>query len=140
MLSEPLTLECQATVVRGITSRLDFTWVRMDDDSEVVLRTVVGANSTGDSLVYIDSYTTPFLNESDIGVMYFCMISLNDGGLTILMDSTNFTLDIFSEDIYKICINYARVNVCIFVHVGRPASYYPRTFFTSRVFLLSYFL
>ena len=100
MLSEPLTLECQVIVVRGITSRLDFTWVRMDDDSEVILRTVVGANSTGDSLVYIDSYTTPFLNESDIGVMYFCMISLNDGRLEILMDSTNFTLDILSENTY----------------------------------------
>ena len=100
MLSEPLTLECQATVVRGITSRLDFTWVRMNDDSEVVLRTVVGANSTGDSLVYIDSYTTPFLNESDIDAVYFCVISLNDGGLEILMDSTNFTLDILSEYTY----------------------------------------
>ena len=97
-LSEPLTLECQATVVRGITSRLDFTWMRVDDDSEVVLRTVVGANNTGDSLVYIDSYTTPFLNESDIGAMYFCIISINDGGLDILMDSSNFTLDIFSKD------------------------------------------
>ena len=99
MLSEPLTLECQATVVRGITSRLDFTWTRIDDDSEVVLQTVVGINSTGDSLVYIDSYTTPFLNESDIDAMYFCIISLYDGLLEIVMDSSNFTLDtLFSED------------------------------------------
>ena len=101
ILNEPLTLECQVTVVRGITSRLDFRWVRMDNDSEIVVQTVVGANSTSDPQVYIDSYTTPFLNESDTGAMYFCMISLNDGRLEILMDSTNFTLDtLFSEDTY----------------------------------------
>ena len=97
ILNKPLTLECQVTVVRGITSRLDYRWVRVDDDSEIVVRIVVGANSTSDPQVYIDSYTTPFLNESDIGVMYFCMISLNDGGL--VMDSKNFTLDtLFSEE------------------------------------------
>ena len=119
------------TVVRGITSRLDFRWVRMDDDkdnndddddddddsenSEIVVQTVVGASSTSDPQVYIDSYTTPFLNESDTGTMYFCMISLNDGRLVILMDSTNFTLDtLFSEDTYIMEI-YACTCKCMYV-------------------------
>ena len=93
-LGEQLILQCQATSIRGITSRLDFVWTRIYDD-EVVVQTVMGANRTNDSLVYTDTYTTPMaLSESDIGTVYLCTISLNnDVGGEILTNSLNITLD-----------------------------------------------
>ena len=108
-LSDQLMLQCQATTVRGITSRLDFTWTRIDDDGEEVVhdQTMMGANRTNDSLVYTDTYTTPMaLSESDIGIVYLCTISLNsDVGGEILTNSLNITLD---KSISK--------HICMYVH------------------------
>ena len=93
-LSDQLILQCQATAVRGITSRLDFNWIRIDDDSEVVVQTVMGANRTNDSLIYTDTYTIPMaLSESDIGTVYLCTISLNNDEGEVLANSLNITLD-----------------------------------------------
>ena len=107
-LSDQLILQYRATSVRGITSRLDFMWTRItDDDGEEVVQTVMGANSTNDSLIYTDTYTTPVaLSESDIGTVYLCTISLNnDVGGEILTNSLNITLD---ESISK--------HMCMYVH------------------------
>ena len=105
-LSELLILECNATAVRGITSRLDFMWTRTDGDSEVVVRNVIGANTTGNSLVYTDTYTTPMaLSESDIGVVYLCAISLNDEQGEILSDSFNITLDASISKYMYVCMS-----------------------------------
>ena len=105
-LSEQLILQCQATTIRGITSRLDFMWTRIDDDGEEVVQTVMGANHTNDSLVYTDIYTTPMaLSESDVGTVYFCTISLNDDDGEILTNSLNITLD---ESIGK--------HMCMYIH------------------------
>ena len=86
-------MECNATVVRGVTSRLDFTW-RRDN------RTVRTAEGTSNSLMYIDNYTTGMLNESDIGVVYYCTASLDNEQGT--MATVNITLD---ESISKYTIH-----------------------------------
>ena len=103
-LSDQLTLECNATVVRGITSTLDFMWTRIDDDSEMIVQTVIGANTTGDSLVYTDTYTTPMtLRESDVGVVYICTVLLEQ----IIVNDFNITLDTFiSEYTYNLHFMY----------------------------------
>ena len=102
-LSEQLILQCQATSIRGITSRLDFMWT---NDDGVVVRTVMGANSTNDSLIYTDTYTTPMaLSESDIGTVYLCIISLNNDEGEVLDNSLNITLN---ESISK--------HMCMYVH------------------------
>ena len=94
-LNEQLTMRCNATSVRGIISRLDFTWTRIDDEREEIVQVVEEASRTGDSLVYIDTYTTPMvLNESDIGAVYICTISLNDAQENFVLDNfLNITLD-----------------------------------------------
>ena len=103
ILSEQLILQCQATSIRGITSRLDFMWT---NDDGVVVRTVMGANSTNDSLIYTDTYTTPMaLSESDIGTVYLCTISLNNDEGEVLTNSLNITLN---ESISK--------HMCMYVH------------------------
>ena len=105
-LSDQIMLQCQATTVRGITSRLDFIWTRIDDDGEEVVQTMMGANRTNDSLVYTDTYTTPMaLSESDIGTVYFCTISLNNDEGEVSDNSLNITLN---ESISK--------HMCMYVH------------------------
>ena len=103
-LSDQLILECNATAVRGITSRLDFMWIRTDDDSEMIVQNVTGANTTDDSLVYTDIYTTSMaLMESDIGVVYLCMITLNTKQPPITKE-LNITLDTSISE--YMCIPY----------------------------------
>ena len=112
ILSYQLTLECNATAVRGITSRLDFMWIRIDDDSEEIVRTVTGANTTGDSLVYTDTYTTPMaLREIDIGVVHLCMISL-DAEQETIVNEVNITLDTsISEYMYMMYTSCTHLTV-----------------------------
>ena len=97
-------MECNATVVRGVTSRLDFTW---RSDSRIV-RTAEGTRSTVNRLMYIDNYTTGMLNEGDIGVVYYCTASLDNEQGT--MATVNITLD---ESISKYTIYIACVYICI---------------------------
>ena len=111
-LSDRLTLECNATVTRGITSRLDFIWTRTDDGSEVIVQNVTGANTTGDSLVYTDTYTTEMaLMESDIGVTYMCTTILNiDVANDPLTDELNITLDTSISKYMSMCV-YHTINL-----------------------------
>ena len=116
ILNEQLTMQCNATTVRGVISRLDFTWTRYDDENEETLQTVEGANSTGDSLVYIDTYTTPVvLSENDIGAVYLCTMSLNDVQEEyVLDDSLNITLD---TSISKCMYNCKDTSSCQYIAV-----------------------
>ena len=104
-LSDQLTMECSATVVRGITSTLDFMWIRIDDDREMIVQNVTEANTTGDSLVYTDTYTTPMaLRESDIGVLYLCTVLLNsDQGNTV---DLNISLDTSISKYISMCVHF----------------------------------
>ena len=76
-LNEQLTMQCEATVTRGVTSPVDIVW-STNNGSEILQR-VDGANSTlrDDMLIFTDTYTTPMLNEDDNGMMYTCTVSIN---------------------------------------------------------------
>ena len=75
-LNEQLTMQCEATVTRGVTSPVDIIWSR--NNGTEMLQRVDGANSTlrGDMLVLTDIYTTPVLTENDNGMMYTCTVSI----------------------------------------------------------------
>ena len=76
-LNEQLTMQCEATVTRGVTSPVDIIWYR--NNGTEMLRRVDGASNTsrGDMLVFTDNYTTPILTEDDNGMMYRCTVSIN---------------------------------------------------------------
>ena len=76
-LNEQLTMQCEATVTRGVTSPVDIIWSR--NNGTEILQRVDGANSTSrrDMLVFTDNYTTPMLTEDDNGMMYACTVSIN---------------------------------------------------------------
>ena len=71
-VGQPLTLTCNVTTVRGITSRLDIVWSTNNNS----LRRVTNISSTtvGSSLVYRDSYTIPSLSVDDDEIDYECRL------------------------------------------------------------------
>ena len=97
-LYQPLTLQCEAAIVRGVTSRVDVVWVRIDNDSEVELQRMEGATSTSaredDLLLYTDSYTTAVLSVNDNNAVYKCIVSISDQQQVLLNTSLNVSLNI----------------------------------------------
>ena len=90
-VGQPLTLECNITTVRGITSRVDIVWSSNGEE----LRRIKGAivSFTSDSLVtYTDYYNALQLNTSDDGRVYQCKVFVNT--TPPLMDDDNITLDV----------------------------------------------
>ena len=93
-VSKPLTLDCNITTVRGITSRVDIVW----SSNGLELRKIEGieSNLTQDnSVLYMDSYTIPQLGTVDEGRIYQCGIIINQAVPIVL--NSNITLDVTGE-------------------------------------------
>ena len=69
------TLECNVIAVRGITSRVDISWLTFTG----IVRTVedVTANIVNNSAVYTDQLVTSPLSVNDSGRVYYCVVSIN---------------------------------------------------------------
>ena len=90
-VGQPLTLECNVTTVRGITSRVDIVW--SSDGSE--LMTIEGANvsfTSGSLETYSVIYNATQLNTSDDGRVLQCEVFVNTN--PPLMTDNNITLDV----------------------------------------------
>ena len=75
-VGESLMLECNATTVRGITSRLDILW--SSDDME--LNTIRGVNITSaidNSVSFTDTYTIQQLSTADENRRYQCEVLID---------------------------------------------------------------
>ena len=90
IVGESLTLQCEVTTVKGITSRVDIVW---SDNNGVLERTndttVTLVNSL---LVYNNSYTIPQLSTTDEGRVIHCEVVINTSPPVMANDST--TLDV----------------------------------------------
>ena len=80
-VGQPLTLQCAATTVRGITSRVDIVW-RDDNGIELQSNNVTAmeddvSSPMDDSLFYTDSYTISQLNTTDDGRVIQCEVVIN---------------------------------------------------------------
>ena len=69
-VGQSLTLQCEMTTVRGITSRVDIMWRR--NNTLVNSTRVTAINAVGSSPVYRDFYTISQLSTSHDGVTYEC--------------------------------------------------------------------
>ena len=88
-VSQSLTLQCNVTTVRGITSRVDIVWSSRGTElqrMENVLPTM------DNSLVYTDSYTISQLSTTDEGRVIQCQVVINAD--PSVMASDNITLDV----------------------------------------------
>ena len=99
-VSQPLTLQCEVTTVRGITSRVDIVW----SSNGTVLRRINYATATtmDNSLVYTDSYTISQLNTTDDDRVIQCEVVINVNPL--VMADSSITLDVTGEYYIIICI------------------------------------
>ena len=74
-VSQSLTLQCDVTTVRGITSRVDIVWssggVELDRANSLT------AAIMNDTVMYSDSYTTDPLNSNDNGRTIQCQVVIN---------------------------------------------------------------
>ncbi|XP_065911365.1 uncharacterized protein [Dysidea avara] len=90
-VSQSLTLKCSVTTVRGITSRVDIIW--SSDGTELERMEGVNISSTtGNSVVYTDTYYISQLNTTDDGREYQCEVVINTSPPVMANDSV--TLDV----------------------------------------------
>jgi len=77
-VGQSLTLQCNGTTVRGITSEVDIVW----RNGNTVLRRIDNMTLTTmeNSLVYNDSYTILQLSTTDDGDMYECRLVVRERG------------------------------------------------------------
>ena len=76
IVGQSLTLECNVTTVKGITSRVDIVW----NSNDTELERMEGVNistTTDNSVVYRDIYTISQLATTDNGTMYQCEVVIN---------------------------------------------------------------
>ena len=89
-VSQSLTLRCEVTTVRGITSRVDIVW--SSDGTELERMNNVSSTTMGNSPVYTDSYAISQLNTTDDGRVIQCEVVINTS--PSVMVSNNITLDV----------------------------------------------
>ena len=100
-VGQSLTLQCEVTTVRGITSRVDIVW--SSGGTELRRMNDVSSTMMGISLVYTDSYTISQLSTTDEGRVIQCEVVINAS--PSVMASDGITLDVTGE-----------INVCMHVY------------------------
>ena len=89
-VGQSLTLQCEVTTVRGITSRVDIVW--SSGGTELERMNNVSSTTMVNSLVYTDSYIISQLNTTDDGRVIQCEVVINASPSVMANDS--ITLDV----------------------------------------------
>ena len=92
-VGQSLTLQCEVTAVRGITSRVDIVWRSIGTELERM--NGVSSTTIDNSLVYTDSYTFSLLSEANDGRVIQCGVVINASPSVMATDS--ITLDVTSK-------------------------------------------
>ena len=85
-----LTLQCNVTTVRGITSSVDIVW--SSGDMELERMNGVSSTTMDNSLVFTHTYTISQLSTTDDGRVIQCEVVINRSPLVMANDSV--TLDV----------------------------------------------
>ena len=91
-VGQSLTLQCEVTTVRGITSRVDIVW---RNGTELRRMNNVSSTTMDNSLVYTDTYTISQLNTTDDDRVIQCEVVINASPPVMASDS--ITLDVIGE-------------------------------------------
>ena len=90
-VSESLTLKCNVTTVRGITSRVDVVW----SSNDVELKKLQEINTSLASInteLFEDTYNIPLLSTSDDGRVFHCKVTIMTVPSTMAVN--NVTIDV----------------------------------------------
>ena len=95
-ISDPLTLDCTVTAVRGISSSVDIIWTT---GGRVVRRVDnITADIENDSAIYTDSFEISSISAIDNGREYQCTVVIN--AIRPVYNSDQFTLIFPGEYLY----------------------------------------
>ena len=96
-VGQSLSLQCEVTTVRGITSSVDIVW----NSNGIVLRRINStiATTMNNSLVYTDSYIISQLSTTDDGRVIQCEVIINRK-----MALNNFSLSVNGEYCTSMCV------------------------------------
>ena len=92
-VGQSLTLQCEVTTVRGITSRVDIVW--SSDGTELQTANNVSSTIMSNSLVYTDTYIISQLNTTDDDKVIKCEVVINRS--TLITATDNITLDVIGK-------------------------------------------
>ena len=92
-VGQSLTLQCEVTTVRGITSRVDIVW--SSNGAELERMNNVSSTTMGNSLVYTDSYNISQLSTTDEDRVIQCEVVINSSPSAIA--NNNITLNVTGE-------------------------------------------
>ena len=90
-VGQPLTLQCEVTTVRGITSRVDIVW-SSDGTLLQSANNSMFSSMIDDSLIHTDSYTVEILSTDDEDRSYYCAVLIYATPQVMANDSV--TLDV----------------------------------------------
>ena len=90
IVGQSLTLQCEVTTVRGITSSVDIAW--SSNGTELKRMNNVSSTTMDNSLVYTDSYTISQLSTTDDGRVIQCEVVINTA-----MANDGITLDVIGK-------------------------------------------
>ena len=91
IVGQPLTLQCNVTTVRGITSSMDIVWSVDGNERERVSNSSPSL-MTADSMIYSEYYTIMMLSTDDEGRAYHCNVVIN--AAVPVMANDSITLDV----------------------------------------------
>ena len=102
-MGQSLTLQCEVTTVRGITSKVDIVW--SSGGTELQIMNNVSSTMMSNSLVYTNSYTISQLSTTDDGRVIQCEVVINASPSVMASDS--ITLDVIGMFIiiYVPCVS-----------------------------------
>ena len=100
-VGQSLTLQCDVTTVRGITSRVDIVWSSGGMELEKI--NSVSSTTMNNSLVYTQSYTISQLSTTDGGRVIQCEVVINTS--PSVMATGSVTLDMTGEH----CITFVTI-------------------------------
>ena len=101
IVGQSLTLKCEITAVKGITSRVDIIW----SSDSLELRRTKGINASSlltESVLYINSYAISQLSTTDENRAYFCKVSIITS--SSVEATYNVTLNVTSKSIISYVI------------------------------------
>ena len=84
VIGQSFVLQCSATMVRGITSTVDFIWTT--GNTQVRRINNVTPSDLNTLIVFNDSFVIPSLDISDIGSVYECEVIMNSFPHTTVKD------------------------------------------------------
>ena len=93
-VGDSLVLTCNVTAVEGITNKVDIIWSRNGTEVERIEGVSV-SSTTGNMVMYTDTYTISKLSTTDDGREYQCEVVINTSPPVIA--SSSVTLDVMGE-------------------------------------------